>query len=113
MNPDPAASRLRILADPPILVLSGELDGVERARLLSAVTEMIHANPGAAVGIDATDVTFLDSGGLRALLICREHAKQAGSDLSIVAAGIIVRQVLEMTGLMEILGPHRAGTAVA
>jgi stage II sporulation protein AA (anti-sigma F factor antagonist) len=113
MNPDRSVSRLHIIVDPPLLVLSGELDGVEHPRLLDAVTDVMHAAPGAGIGIDATDVTFIDSSGLRALLVCRERAHQAGSDLSLVAAGTIVRQVLEMTGLIEILGPPRAGAAVA
>jgi stage II sporulation protein AA (anti-sigma F factor antagonist) len=112
MNPDPSISRLRITVEPPNLVLSGELDGVESARLLQAVMSVMHADPGSPVGIDATDVTFLDSGGLRALLICRDHAADAGSGFAVVAAGPIVRQVLEITGLREILGPPQSRAAM-
>jgi anti-anti-sigma factor len=113
MNPDPSISRLRITAEPPNLVLSGELDGLESARLLQAVMAVIYTDPGTEIGIDATGVTFLDSGGIRALLMCREHAARAGSGFAVVAAGPVVHQVLEITGLWDILGPPRAGAAVA
>ncbi|MEU4619954.1 STAS domain-containing protein [Actinoplanes sp. NPDC023801] len=105
MNPDPATSRLRITVGPPGLVLAGELDRMEHVRLLDAVTSVARSDPGGEIGIDATEVTFIDSGGIRALLICRDEAVQAGSRLSIVAAGPVVRHVLEVTGLREVLGP--------
>ncbi|GAA4606523.1 anti-anti-sigma factor [Actinoplanes octamycinicus] len=89
---------------PVPLILGGELDRVEADRLLAAITVLVREHPGRPIALDAGRLMFLDSGGVRALLGCQQFAEAAGSRLSIVAAGPIVHQVLEITGLLEIFG---------
>lgn len=94
---------------PAPLVLTGELDGTDEPTLHAAVAAVLHRHPGAQVALDATGLAFLDSGGVRALLTCRDHAHRRGGGLVIVAAGPMPYQVLEITGLLEIFGsPRRA-----
>jgi anti-anti-sigma factor len=75
-------------------VLSGELDG-SRARLFQAVVAVMDAAPGTTITIDATAVTFLDSDGLRALLIWHPSVSRGGEKRLrwlAVAAGVYGRR---------------------
>jgi anti-anti-sigma factor len=106
-NPDGAA--------PVRLVLSGELDAAEIDKLGKAVTAALGSGPAVDLHLDAAELFFLDSGGIRGLLLARKQVRQAGGRLSIVAVSPIVRQVLEITGLLEIFGieeqPDAAGAS--
>ncbi|MFF5077306.1 STAS domain-containing protein [Actinoplanes sp. NPDC000266] len=99
--------RLRTSAhpDPPtlLLVLTGELDGQEADPLVEEFTEALTTTSPDRVDLDASGLTFLDSGGLRALLTCRKAAERAGAELSIIATSEIAHQVLTISGLLQIL----------
>ena len=78
----------------------GELD-------LSTAPTLEHALDGVDVGsdaclIDMTDVTFMDSSGLRLLIIAAENAQAAGRRLSIVPSSA-VSLVIEQVGLRATL----------
>ncbi|MBM2622639.1 STAS domain-containing protein [Actinoplanes sp. LDG1-06] len=80
-------------------VLAGELDATEDPRLREAVALAVAR--GRPIGIDAAGLTFLDSGGIRALLACRRLVENAGLPFSIVEAGTVAYQVLQITGLLR------------
>lgn len=111
---NPARTRLRIVRvpgpHPDRLMLDGELDGAEHDNLRDAVVAVLRDRPGRPVEIDASGLTFLDSGGVRALLMCHDQARRAGAGagLVMVAASLIVRQVLEITALLEMFGLRRS-----
>jgi anti-anti-sigma factor len=92
---------------PTHLALVGELDGTEHPTLHRAIASVVHRHPGETVALDASGVTFLDSGGLRALLLCRDHVVDAGSELVVVTAGPVPYRVLEITGLLDMFGTPR------
>jgi anti-anti-sigma factor len=93
----------RTVTDPDrtVLTVAGEVDMVGVPSLVEAIRTAI-TRPGAAlVEIDLTDVTFLDSAGIAALVQGRGVADGAGVRLRVVAADGMVRRVLEVTGVWE------------
>lgn len=54
--------------------------------------------------VDASEVTFMDSSGVNALVHAHEAATRLGGTLHVVATGSAVRRVLEITGLAGRLG---------
>jgi len=67
------------------LLLSGELDMHGAIELEGAVAGLCQAG---AVGIEInlSDVTFIDSAGLRAILAARDQCRQRGAELFMVPA---------------------------
>lgn len=79
-----------------VVVLSGELDCAYEAevnRLLAGL------NDGAPITVDVADLTFLDSSGLRCLLLAAQDAAARGSRLVVTNATGLVRRVIEIAGL--------------
>ena len=84
------------------LTLQGELD---LSSVDSVTTELDRLAEQAleTVLIDASEVTFLDSSGLRALLAGREKLSARGVQLRVVDASLAVTRVLDMTATRAIL----------
>lgn len=83
-----------------VLTLEGELDlssAPELSRELDAL-EAAHAN---RILIDLTDLTFMDSSGLTLVIKANQSAKLKGHRLSFRNASPQVRQLFELTGVLE------------
>lgn len=65
-----------------LIVLDGDLD-LCSSRLLAAtlLAPVSHIGLDAGVVVDLTLVAFIDSSGLDALLVCRDHLRVSGRDL--------------------------------
>ncbi|MGA6162089.1 STAS domain-containing protein [Amycolatopsis magusensis] len=91
-----------------ILVLTGEIDLLTAPRMREAGAEALREGPAALV-LDLTDVSFLASAGLEALVELQE--KTSGTaPLRVVAGNSATLRPLEITGLTEVLAvyPSRA-----
>jgi anti-sigma B factor antagonist len=77
----------------------GEIDIHTCGRLERAFTE----GTGDVV-LDLGEVTFIDSSGLRALLIGRDAVSNAGGEFELVNPSTVVRRLLQITGLEEKFG---------
>lgn len=89
--------------DGVLVVLDGEMD-THTAR---TVGEQLNQAPGTRspnVVIDAAALRFLDSSGISELLRLRQRAVDDGGSLVLRSASPTVRRVLEITGLVELLG---------
>jgi anti-sigma B factor antagonist len=84
------------------VVVSGELDSSSAPRLIGIVAEVAQP-PVTQIDVDCAEVEFLDSAGVRALIVSQSQARSMGCGLSLVAASPPVSRVLEMTGLSAIL----------
>lgn len=82
--------------------LAGELDSQEAERLHAGFADLVQRYAPTPIHVDATDLTFLDSAGTRALLICHRMAERAGSHMSIPQVHPSVFQVLRITGLLTV-----------
>jgi anti-anti-sigma factor len=83
-----------------VLALEGELDLGVLDVLEQALTE--GAGDRAAVVLDLTELTFVDSAGIHALVEAREGLDQSDTPSAVVVApGSNVERILDMTGLLE------------
>lgn len=105
-----------------VVSAAGELDGATAGLLRAAVDRALDVLP-AAVVVDLSAVTFIDSAGVRAVLDRRSVIRALDSRLHVVAGAEQVRAVLELSGLLEgqplhrelseVLGADPAGLAAA
>ena len=89
--------------EPPRMVVSGEVDAVSAAQLQKAVVGVLRQHRPSRIDLDFDQVTFLDSAGIRALVLCHADAKQVDCKLMVTRPRHMVYRVLEITGLLEYL----------
>ena len=82
--------------------LGGEFDRDEAEPMVALVRAAIERHTPAAVHVDASGLTFLDSGGIHALLRCRESAVAAGASFSVRGVTPEVYRILDVTGLVAL-----------
>lgn len=85
------------------VVLDGEMD-THTARTVGERIVQTIGDRSPNVVIDASNLRFLDSSGISELLRLRQRAVDGGSTLVLTSASPTVRRVLEITGLVELLG---------
>lgn len=86
------------------LRLRGELDAYTAPDLEQALVTPLES--GAAVEIDLTEVTFVDSSGLAALLDGRTRLNAAEGSLRVTATSLAVDRLFTMTGVSHhLMGP--------
>jgi anti-sigma B factor antagonist len=96
--------RLRTSFDGPTATLeaAGELDIYTSSRLLD-VTEQLCSRPVDAIIVLGDGLSFVDSAGLRALVLAHDRASSQGIDLRVGSASDALGKVLTMPGLDELL----------
>jgi len=80
-----------------VLAVSGEIDLAVAARFAEVLTEFIEASNGEAL-VDLAGVGFMDSSGVRQLLIAHRTAADRGAELVLVAPSETCRHVLQVSG---------------
>ncbi len=83
------------------MVISGEMDSVNADRLRRAVIDALRDLRPRQIKLDLEGVTFLDSAGIRALLMCKSDAERADSKIRLTRISDRVYQVLAITGLCD------------
>ena len=89
------ANRVRI-------AISGELDITTAPRFINTVCDLTRDAPR-SIAVDCAGIEFLDSAGVRALIVARHEASKAGAHFAVVDASPPVLRVLDMTGLTPML----------
>ena len=84
------------------LAVSGELDLATRDTLID---ELKHAEASEAkrILLDLKDLTFIDSTGIGILVEAHQRSATDGRRLRVLVVDGQVRDVLELTGLVEVL----------
>jgi anti-anti-sigma factor len=90
------------LADDTVVTVFGELDMVSASTLQAVLNTL---EPGRTVVVDCAGVPFLDSTGVRALLLAQRRMEDDGGSLRIRKASPPVRLVVETGGLALLLEP--------
>jgi anti-anti-sigma factor len=97
------------VGDTYVVSASGRLDGIYSTAFANQVGELVtEANP--KILIDFTDIDFVTSAGLRALLLLVKKAKASGSVFALCGVNEQVREVLDVSGFTAMFGIH-AGRA--
>jgi anti-sigma B factor antagonist len=101
----PFGVRTEPLSDDQVLVaVTGEVDIAVADLLLDALTSIVEPGLTSTVDVDLSETTFIDAMGISALLVAREVAVARGTGMRIRGADGIVRTVLEVVGLLGVLG---------
>ena len=81
------------------VTLSGELDLATAPRLVHALTEV--ADGTAVVILDLSELTFMDSSGLHAIISARARLAETDCRLVLVPGGHQVQTLFELTGIKD------------
>jgi anti-sigma B factor antagonist len=92
---------LRDEADGPrhVLVLSGELDMASSPALEEAVRR-ICTDSAEALTVDLSGLTFMDSTGLRGVLLAKELCERHGCELLVIPGPAQIQRLFEVTGIL-------------
>lgn len=81
-----------------LLELAGELTAEEMPALLDAVDAVLLTDPR-NVQLGMASVTFMDSGGLQALVRIRQKVASAGVPMQLLGPSRSVRRILDITNM--------------
>jgi anti-sigma B factor antagonist len=99
---NPSASSLHVVVrtdgDTVTMELAGEFDLDAAAQFSARANEAMNVD-AAAVVVDLTDLTFIDSTGVAALLELHHRLSDAGRPLRVINVGRQPASVFAMTGL--------------
>jgi anti-sigma B factor antagonist len=82
------------------LVLTGELDAASAPTLATTVAH-IRMDRSTQVILDLRKLSFIDSTGIRVVLVTRELCAECGCEFSLVPGPPRVRRVFEVCGLLD------------
>ena len=99
-----SAKILSSSSDGLVVALSGRIDTSNAQELESTLTGMRADNPSASITIDAADLEYISSAGLRVFMRLR---KELGG-MSVINVSSEVYEILSMTGFTELLDVRRA-----
>lgn len=88
----------------PVVSVSGEVDVYAAPALREGLTELLQA--GRSVVVDLTEVGFLDSTGLGALVAARTSAAERGAALPLVCTHQRILKLFTITGLDGVFSIH-------
>jgi anti-anti-sigma factor len=86
------------------VILVGELDLSGVGQLAATVGRLLR-NDLAALQIDAGDLRFVDSAGLKSLLEIRDATEAAGAEFRLEPTSKAVARVIAVAGLTDVLRP--------
>jgi len=96
------------------ITLRGEVDALVEQTIVDCIRQTAVLPSLAAIEVDATGITFIDSCGLRALLVGREVALSHGLEFEVrITANSFVARVFTIAGLDEVLCVAPAGALPA
>lgn len=81
--------------------VAGELDMAVETELVETVAKAVADHDASSLELDVTRVTFIDSAGLRALLLCRDNVERSGRDLVLTAGDGPVSRLLNVAGVKD------------
>ena len=88
----------------PVVAVSGEVDVYSAPALRDGLADLLQS--GTSVVVDLTDVGFLDSTGLGALVAARTAASEHGASLPLVCTHQRILKLFTITGLDGVFRIH-------
>jgi anti-anti-sigma factor len=94
-----------------LAAVAGELDHSNAAGLLSALLSRL-TNDDVGLVLDFTDVTYVDSAGIRIIFVLREQLTRRGQELRLVVSPTAAtNDALSFTGVPQFVGICATGEA--
>jgi anti-anti-sigma factor len=84
------------------IILCGDLDDLTARQLQTTVIEVLRRERPDRIDID--QVAFLDTAGIKALLLCRTDASQVDCQIRLTNPQPVARRVLQIVGLLKPFG---------
>ncbi len=84
------------------VALQGELDLASVSQMEEHIASLDRQSPSRIV-VDLAGLAFIDSSGLRALLLADARAREHGYELVLLPGQAPVQRVFEMTGALDVL----------
>jgi anti-sigma B factor antagonist len=88
-----------------VVALCGELDLLDTSDVASHLIAAVAAY-GPSIIVDLADLKFIDACGLEVLVRALKWTREGGGDLSLAAPQQQARQVLEITGLIDVFSVY-------
>src|SRR5918994_6792234 len=85
-----------------VVALAGELDLHEAKRLSATMSEVL-TGPVTAIEVDARKLTFIDSAGIRAVLVARAEAERLGVGFRLSGVSTAVRRIMKIAGVEDLM----------
>lgn len=96
----PLSVSVVVSGDQTVVAVVGEVDAASADTLRAAIMEVIDGGQ-ANIAVDMSEVSFIDSSGLRVLIAGYKAADAAGGSLSVRAPSDAATRLLEITGQLE------------
>jgi len=93
-----------------VVSLNGRLDGVTAPDLEVKIAGIVDRGDVRVV-LDCTDMIYVSSTGLRALLVSARNCQQEGGKMAIAALKPECKSVMEMSGFLSIIDCHETSEA--
>jgi anti-sigma B factor antagonist len=100
--PDEFVTSLEREGGTATVALRGEVDILTVDQVRIALGDALATGPREII-VDLTDLTFIDSTGLGALIFGFQRARDAGVRFRLAHASASVRQILVLSGLLEVV----------
>ena len=84
------------------LEIEGEVDALSARKLAKTLSDIL-AQGHSRLVLDASQVSFISSAGLRSITFAQQSAQQQGGEVRIFGLDARVRRVFEMAGLDQYL----------
>ncbi|HTA05686.1 MAG TPA: STAS domain-containing protein [Solirubrobacteraceae bacterium] len=84
-----------------VVALTGELDVATALRLQRTLARLIADDATSKLTLDLSQLTFIDSSGLAAIVYASRLCERHDCELSVIRGSDAVHSVFEMTGLAE------------
>jgi anti-anti-sigma factor len=84
-----------------VVTATGEIDSSNCLALQDLLSSLAGQAASKEVQVDLAGVTFIDSSGLRALIVGQRAITEVGGAMRVSAASDSVRRLFEITGLVE------------
>ena len=84
------------------IAVEGRLDTVTSSQLEQEVSEVFEEEKSTII-FDFTSLEYISSAGLRVLLAAQKQVNALGTEMRIVGANDVVKEIFEITGFSDIM----------
>jgi len=81
-----------------IIVLLGSIDYSTQEEMRNAINKVLSSDQVAEIHVNFSDVTFMDSSGIRALLVLQKKGEETGKSLVLINCSTSILELFEIGG---------------